>query len=474
MSWRCTKLSTSVSTKERVNGKIIMTHPGVIDVAAVIDSHPFGRFQTRVVAACFLLMTLDSINLSTIAYAAPTIAADWGVSVSSFGSIFAAGMIGIMIGALVFGSAADYVGRRLMVISGVSIFGVLTLLTVTAHSFQTLLIDRLLTGIGLGAVIPNIIAMTSEYAPAGRRTMLISIMSCGLPMGGLLIGIFAVPMIPAFGWKSVFYLGGLVPILLVPLLIRQLPESIRFLALKKTDRSQLANVLRQIAPDVPITENDEFLIREEKIHTSPVKDLFTDGRLRNTLLLWSAFFANLLMLFVFNNWLPSVLRKSGIPLAGAIAATTLFFLGGTIGGLLLAWLTGRAAPHRVVGYGFIGAAVATAALGMSQGSAVNMMIAVFFAGLCVIGTQININVIAAAIYPTGIRSTGLGWALGIGRIGSIVGPIAGGVLLSRGISVASLFLLMAIPGLVAAAAVFQLDHKQGRNSGMARAEQTRA
>src|ERR1700730_9101002 len=438
----------------------IMTHSGVIDVAAVIDSHPFSGFEKRLVAVCFLLMTLDSINLSTIAYAAPTIAADWGLSVSNFGPIFGAGMVGIMMGALFFGSAADYVGRRLMIISGVSIFGVVTLLTVTAHSFRTLLIDRLLTGIGLGAVIPNIIALTSEYAPARRRAMLISIMSCGLPMGGLLIGIFAVPMIPRFGWESVFYLGGLVPILLVPLLIRQLPESIRFLALRKADRSQVTKVLRRIAPEIPITENDELLIREEKIHSLSVKNLFTHGRLRNTLLLWSAFFANLLMLFVFNNWLPAVLRKLGIPMTGAIVATTLFFLGGTIGGLLLAWLSGRASPHRVVGYGFIGAAIATTALAMSQGRVINMMIAVFFSGLCVIGTQININVIAAAIYPTSIRSTGLGWAVGIGRIGSIVGPIVGGILLSRGASVANLFLLIAIPGLVGAAAVFQLRSDQ--------------
>src|ERR1700730_10554081 len=413
----------------------IMTRSGVIDVAAVIDSHPFSGFQKRLVAVCFLLMTLDSINLSTIAYAAPTIAADLGLSVADVGAIFGAGMVVIMMGALFFGSAADYVGRRLMIISGVSIFGVVTLLTVTAHSFRTLLIDRLLTGIGLGAVIPNIIALTSEYAPARRRAMLISIMSCGLPMGGLLIGIFAVPMIPRFGWESVFYLGGLVPILLVPLLIRQLPESIRFLALRKTDRSQLTKILRRIAPEIPITENDELLLR-------------------------SSFFANLLMLFVFNNWLPAVLRKLGIPMTGAIVATTLFFLGGTIGGLLLAWLSGRASPHRVVGYGFIGAAIATTALAMSQGRVINMMIAVFFSGLCVIGTQININVIAAAIYPTSIRSTGLGWALGIGRIGSIVGPIVGGILLSRGASVANLFLLIAIPGLVGAAAVFQLRSDQ--------------
>ena len=442
------------------SGGKIDIRPGVTDVAAVIDHEPFSAFQKRLVAMCFLLMTLDSVNLSTIAYAAPSIAAAWGMNTARFGPIFGASLIGTMLGALIIGPAADYLGRRRMIIGGVAIFAVFTLLTVTSHSFQALLAYRLLTGIGLGGVIPNIIAMTSEYAPAGRRAMLISVMSCGLPLGGLLIGVVAVPMIPAWGWKSVFYLGGAAPLLLVPLLLWRLPESIRFLALKKTDRPQLVGILRRIAPHLAFSENDDFVIREEHLHSMPVKNLFTHGRLRNTLLLWCAFFGNLLMLFVMNNWLPSLLQKSGIPLQGAFIATTLFFLGGTIGGVLLAWLSLRRSPQFVVGCGFLGAAVFTAALGISQGSPVKVMVAVFLSGLCVIGTQININVIAAAVYPTSVRSTGVGWALGIGRIGSILGPILGGVLLSRGGSVASLFLLTAAPGLLAATAVFQLDHRQ--------------
>lgn len=431
----------------------------IIDVAAVIDREPFSGFQKGLVATCFLLMTLDSVNLSTIAYAAPSIAAAWGLNTSSFGPIFGASLIGFMIGALLLGPAADYVGRRWMIITGVALFAGFTLLTVTAHSFPSLLFDRLLTGVGLGGVIPNVIAMTSEYAPARSRAMLISVMSCGLPLGGLAIGVVAVPMIPAWGWKSVFYLGGLAPLLMIPFLLLWLPESIRFLALKKTDRAQLARILRRIAPRLEFDERQDFAVREERLHSLPLKNLFTEGRLRNTLLLWCAFFGNLLMLFVMNNWLPSLLQKSGIPLAGAFIATTLFFLGGTLGGVLLAWLGQRWSPQQVVGYGFLGAALFTAALGLSQRSPAGVMVTVFLSGLCVIGTQININVIAAAVYPTSVRSTGVGWALGIGRIGSILGPILGGVLLSHGGSVASLFLFTAVPGLVAAAAVFRLDHR---------------
>lgn len=433
-----------------------MTQPRVIDVAAVVDASPIGAFQKRLVATCFVLMMLDSVDLSTIGFASPAIAAEWGVNVSSFGPIFGAGMLGIMIGSLTFGLAADYWGRRLTVITGVAIFGLLTLLTVTATSFQSLLIYRFFTGLGLGAVIPNVIAITSEYSPASKRALLISGMSCGLPLGGLFIGLLAVPMIPALGWRSVFYVGGLLPLALVPVLIWRFPESVRFLALKKTDRSQLVMILRKIAPEASIAESDDFVIGEAKLQGSPVRHLFSERHLRNTILLWTAFFSSLLMLFTFNNWLPALLQAAGIPLQDALFTSTFFFLGGATGGILLAGLSARFPPHRVVGWAFIGAAVFAVALGMISGSRIGLMVVVFLFGLCVIGTQININVIAAAIYPTAMRSTGIGWALGVGRIGSIVGPVGSGVLLSRGTSVSALFFLTAIPGLLAAASVFQV------------------
>src|SRR5579863_6369802 len=257
-----------------------------IDITEVVDSSPFGLLQKTIVVISFLLMMLDTMNLTLISFAAPAIAADWGVRTSAFTPIFAAGLIGSLIGAVILGGAADSLGRRWMVIVCVSLFGAFTIITPSAHSLQTLLAFRFLTGLGLGGLLPNIIATTSEYSPARIRPLVISIMSCGLPIGSLLAGIIASAFMAAHGWKFIFYVGGIVPAILVPLLIWKFPESIRFLALKKSDSKQLACILSVIAPSRNLSAANRFVITESKFSGSALRGLFTEERLRATLLLW--------------------------------------------------------------------------------------------------------------------------------------------------------------------------------------------
>jgi AAHS family 4-hydroxybenzoate transporter-like MFS transporter len=430
--------------------------PPAVDISAVINEAPFSHFQRTVLATCFVLMMLDTIDATLMAFAAPAISGGWHVPIAKFGPVFGAALLGSLLGSLIFGQAADTLGRRFTLIAGVSVFGIFTLLQGTANSMQTLIIYRLIAGLGLGGVVPNAVATVSEYAPARIRPMVINSMSCGLPLGSALAGFIAFAMLAPFGWRATFYVCGLVPIVLVPFLIWRLPESIRFLALKKSDPKQLARIMRKIAPTRGFGDGDEFVLNEQRIPGSPAKNLFTGGRLVSTLLLWVLFFVGYLLTYLLLSWLPSLLRQSGIPLKRAIFIGAIFSVGGAIGGLVLGWYSRRVDGRRVMGYGFVFACVFIAALGFSQGHVAAVVATVFFAGFFLTGSQMTMYSVASATYRTSMRSTGVGWASGFGRIGSIIGPVVGGILLGTGTSVAGLLYITAAPALIGSVAAFLL------------------
>jgi AAHS family 4-hydroxybenzoate transporter-like MFS transporter len=406
-----------------------MTTTATVDAAA-IDGAPFSRSQKRIVLLCALVAMLDGFDTQAIAFVAPVVAAAWGLPVSAFGAVFGAGLAGLMVGALAFGPAADRYGRRRVIIATTALFGSLTLLTALAQSLPMLLVLRFLTGLGLGGAMPNIIALTAECAPARLRATTVSIMFCGFPLGAVLGGMLAAKMIPAFGWESTFWLGGALPLLLLPALIAWLPESKRFLA-----------------------ERDGGKVTVAK--------LFGAGRTSVTLLLWLVFFMNLLLLYFLVNWLPSLLRQAGVPLDKAILSTALLNLGGIVGAITFARLIDGAGAYRVLPAAYSAAALATVAIGHATNAGfATLMALVFVAGFCVIGAQISINALAANLYATEVRATGVGWALGIGRAGSIVGPVVGGFLVATGLALGPLFTIAAAPAAVAALAVVLLSSRR--------------
>jgi AAHS family 4-hydroxybenzoate transporter-like MFS transporter len=437
-----------------------MAQTGEINVTAVLDRERFGGYRTLVVVLCGLVAMLDGFDTQAIAFVAPAISRQWGMEVSAFGPIFGAGLFGLMIGALIFGPVADRYGRRVVVIVSTVIFGGFALLTVTADSFGWLLLLRFLTGLGLGGAMPNVIAITSEYSPSRLRTTMITVMFCGFPLGAVLGGIIGSRMIPALGWQSIFYLGGILPFVLLPFLIAVLPESIRYLVSHGAQPAAVARVLNRISPLGGYSANQSFVMPEPALPGFTVGHLFKDGRAPTTLLLWVTFFMNLLMLYFLINWLPSVLRENGVPVEHAIISIALLNLGGIIGGILLARGIDKIGPYGLLIVTYIGAAVLTALIGMTGWSFSLLMLVVFLAGFCVIGAQFAINAVAANAYPTAIRSTGVGWALGIGRIGSIVGPVVGGFLIAAQIGVRELFWISAIPALIAAAAILTLARQK--------------
>jgi MFS transporter, AAHS family, 4-hydroxybenzoate transporter len=431
-----------------------------IDVAAFIDAQPVGRFQLKLLLTCAAVLFLDGFDTQAIGYVAPALAKEWSLTKAALGPVFSAGLFGLMIGALVFGPLADRVGRKKIIVLSSLSFGIGALATAFVQDVTLLIVVRFLTGLGLGGAMPNAIALTSEFNPRRRRATMVMIMFCGFSVGAALGGLLAAAMIPHFGWRSVFVVGGIAPLLLAPILALRLPESVRFLALTGRADARVAQLLGALKPKAAFAPATRFVVDEPELSGIPVRHLFKDGRTLPTLLIWVVFFMSLLDLYFLSNWLPTVLNDLGASVSEAAAIGSMLQVGGVAGTLALGILIDRFSFRALAAVYFI-AVFAVGAIGQSGHSAALVTIAIFAAGFCIVGGQIAANALAAGFYPTFVRATGVGWALGIGRIGSIVGPLVGGALLAMKWSAGEVFATAAVAALCAALAAFWLSRLAG-------------
>jgi len=435
--------------------------PGVpqadVDVVAVIDRVPLSRLQWVTIVLCGIVAILDGFDTQAIAFVAPLIAKDMQADMSAFGPVFGAGLLGLTVGALAFGPIADRFGRKPVIIVSSLMFGAFAFATPVVQSLDGLMVMRFLTGLGLGGAMPNIIALTSEYAPKHRRATLVTLMFCGFPLGAVLGGLISAKLMAHYGWPVVFYLGGVLPIVVLPLLMLWLPESIRFLVARRADPARPLGILRRLDPAGRYGDDTRCVLPEQTAEGSPISQLFTGGRAAGTMLLWVVFFCNLLILYFLINWLPSVLQQAGLPIERAIIATVVLNAGGIVGGLMLGRLVDSRPPFGILTFAYMAAAALVAGIGLVASSPIPvLMLTIFATGFFVIGSQYCMNALAANYYPTALRSTGVGWALGIGRIGSIIGPVVGGAMMAMGWDTGQLFMATAMPAVVAAIAVVSI------------------
>jgi len=441
-----------------------------VDVAGFIDAQPVGGFQIRLLLTCAAVLFLDGFDTTAIGYVAPSLAKEWGLTKGALGPVFSAGLFGLMIGALLFGPLADRIGRKKIIIFSTLAFGIGALVTAFAKDVNTLLAIRFLTGLGLGGAMPNTIALTSEFSPHRRRATMVMAMFCGFSLGAALGGFVAAGLIPHFGWRSVFVVGGVAPLLLVPVLALKLPESVRFLALTGRGDARVAQLLGRINPKAAFAAATRFVVHEPELVGMPVLHLFRAGRTLVTLLLWMVFFMSLLDLYFLSNWLPTVLNDLGASVSEAAAIGSMLQVGGVVATFALGNIIDRFSFRALALLYFI-AVFAVGAIGQLGHSVALVTMAIFVAGFCIVGGQIAANALAAGFYPTSVRASGVGWALGIGRVGSIIGPLVGGALMTMKWSTGAVFVAAAAAALCAALAAFSLSRIAGMGgSGKATAE----
>jgi MFS transporter, AAHS family, 4-hydroxybenzoate transporter len=435
----------------------IVIATATVDIPKLIDEQKIAWFHLRILLLCGAALFMDGFDVQSIAYAGPNISKEWSLGPGALGPVFGSGIAGLMLGALIFSPVADRIGRRPVLISCVLIFGICTIATAWADSISTLMAIRLFTGLGLGGAMPNAIALTSEYSPARRRSIMVVVVFCGYSIGAGCCGFLAAHIMPLFGWRAVFYLGGCVSLLIAPLLITALPESIRILALKGTDGPRVADILRRLDPSLVLGEQTRFIAHVKAPEGSPVRQLFTEGRALATILLWITFFMSLLDLLLLSQWLPTVINNVGVSVKTAVIATSLFQTGGAVGALLLGWLMDRLGGYLVLSITYALAAVFIALVGAAGAEVDVVMLGILGAGFCIVGGQIGLNALAAIFYPATMGSTGVGWALGIGRLGSLVGPVICGIMLSYGWDTRTILFVAAVPALISAATLAGLS-----------------
>ena len=417
---------------------------------SAIDVGRLSSLQIVIMVLCAAIAMIDGFDTQSIAFVAPHIADAWSIPASSFGPVFGAGLLGSFVGALTLGPLGDRIGRKPGLFISVLIFAVGTLLTPLAGSIHSLAAMRFGTGLGLGGALPCFISLASEYAPKRSRESLVSLMFCGFPVGAVIGGLLCGKLVAQWGWKSAFIAGGALPILIMPVFMAVVPESIEYLA-RRGKHAEVQRILTRLGNDRDWDVDLTALSPPERIS---IAGLFADRRALGTLLLWATLFLSLLLTYFLINWIPLVARSTGADVGLAVIAVSMLNLGAVFGCVGIGRLADRFAPPIVIGCAYGGGAVAIFLMGQVQGSGTLLCVTAFVAGMLSIGAQMCTVSFCASFYGTHLRATGVGWAMGIGRVGAICGPVLGGLLLDAGMGTAALFSTTAVASLGAAAAMW--------------------
>jgi AAHS family 4-hydroxybenzoate transporter-like MFS transporter len=380
---------------------------------AAVAEHGVERPHLRVAWLCGVVLFLEGYDIAAVGYAIPSLVDAWRVAPSAFTGALTAGNVGLLLGSLGAGLLGDRLGRKPMLVGCTAVFGAFSLLAALAGSPSQLAGLRFLTGLGLGGGIPLTIALASDFAPPNAQGRLVILMSMGIPIGFAIGGLLASRLVAAFGWSAIFVVGGVLPLAMVPLLALRLPESV---------------VLSAVAR-----------------RSNPVVDLFRDGLAPSTVLLWAMNLLNLLSLYLIKLWMPALLHVTGLSPSWAIFGATVYALGLILGGLLTASVADRMGVEPVVTCGLAIGASCMLSVGLFDPPFWLLMVLLCGAGIGAGGCQAGLNSLAGRIYGPAIRSTGAGWALGVGRVGTVVGPLLGGVLLALGFQVRDIFVVAAVP-----------------------------
>jgi AAHS family 4-hydroxybenzoate transporter-like MFS transporter len=430
-----------------------MEETRTVDIQALINEHPFSRFQWLVFAMCFVIVLMDGFDTAAIGFIAPSLLSEWHIGRAALAPVLSAALFGLACGALLSGPVSDRCGRRLVLTLSVLLFGAACFASAYAQDLTALTTLRFVTGVGLGAAMPNAVTLMSEYCPDGRRATIVNLMFCGFPLGAALGGFLAAWMIPQFGWRSVLLLGGAVPLLLAIVLALRLPESIRYMVARQQPVEKVRNVMVRISADARFAH--AFVMQESVRHapgSGGIRIVLSRSFILGSVMLWLCYFMGLVIFYGLVNWMPVLLKDAGLSPQRAALVSALFPLGG-VGTVLCGMLMDRFNPNRVVAAAYAFGAISVYAIGQAVGDIGMLMCTVFIAGVLVNTAQASMPALAAAFYPTAGRGTGVAWMLGVGRFGGIAGSFLVAELSRQQVSLPGIFTVVAVSGAVACVAL---------------------
>jgi AAHS family 4-hydroxybenzoate transporter-like MFS transporter len=438
----------------------MIVEPNQANIASIIDRLPLGAYRIGIVVVCFLIALMDGFDTQAIGFAAPAISSSLHIPITAFGQVFSAGLLGAMLGAFILGPLADRFGRRWMLAGSVVAFSLFSLLTPHAPDLFWLLLCRFFAGLGLGGAIPNMLALSSEYAPRRIRGLLTGLLFAGFPLGGATGAVTSAHLLPLLGWPALFYVGGTIPLLLAAVVACTFPEPLQVLVRRPDGQRRIGAIVRRIVSDAP-ADGTLYVDTEERPGRLPVRQLFSGGRAAPTLLLWTAFSMCFMLLIALVLWTPALLREAGVGGPQATLIVGLVNLGSVAGTALGGRLVDRFDPCIILPLLFIAGAFGVASLGYATGSVALLGLSAALSGFSLGAASSGLLGVAVLIYPSMMRATGVGWAMALGRMGQAIGPLVIGALLAGGFAPRRIFLCWALPALCGAGAAMLL-----RRSGL--------
>lgn len=433
-----------------------------IDVHKLADDARFNGFHGLVLFWCALIIIFDGYDLAVVGIALPSIMKDLRVDPTRAGFMVSSALFGMVFGAIFLGTLADRIGRRKAIAICIALFSIFTAAAGLTRDPVTFSIVRFLAGLGIGGVMPNVVAHMTEYAPKKIRATLVTLMFSGYAVGGIIAAILGKGLIETYGWPSVFFAAGL-PVLLIPFMLKSMPESMPFL-LAKGRHDELKVIAARLEPSYRPAASDRLTVpAEDKADSAPIKHLFKEGRGFSTVMFWLAFFMCLFMVYALSSWLTKLMAGAGYSLGSALTFVLVLNVGAVIGAVGGGWLADKFHIKYVLAAMYALAAVSITLLGQPMPTAA-LFFVVGLAGASTIGTQIVANAYTGQFYPMAVRSTGLGLALGIGRTGAILAPIVIGILVGMKLPLQQNFIAIAIPAVLGMIAVLLIDHRRSASA----------
>ena len=427
------------------------------DIHRRIDDQPLVPAQFLLIAVCFLLQMIDGFDVLAMSFAAPALASDWDLSAERLGIVFSAGVLGMTLGAMFLAPLTDRIGRRAMIFRAVVVMGVSMLATAWATSLASMVILRIITGLTIGAMMASLTSLVSEFFPDRMRNMAVGVLLSGYPLGATLGGFLASALIPDYGWQGVFIAGGIMTLAMVPLVLLCIPESLHFLLRRRPAGAlEAANgVMRRLQLE-PLAK---LPIAEAEPEPASVRSLLTAERRSATLQLWTSFFLCFGTLYFLLSWIPKLLVDSGLPLEQAIYAGIAFNIGGAVDNLAIGWASTRLGLQKTILYFHVLAALGMVLFAFLPLGLAALLFLTALIGLFQQGGFVGYYMTAARLYPADIRTTGVGWGIGLGRFGAVIAPYLAGLLIGAGLGIPFLFTAFAVPLIIGGYVTFRIKRE---------------